>query len=140
MSAAHSPDTDVGGADAEDTGIGTGGGGSKGSGGVLPPLAPPEEESGVEVEVAGGGGGSCGGGGGATFPWGSYLLGLPRERCLRFMNSLSSTIQKEPKSSSYLTKHLCSDRLVRIAFCTVNCKRESGGEKEERRARTSVVV
>ena len=33
------------------------------------------------------------------------------------MNSASSTIQKEPKSSSYLTKHLCNDKLVRIAFC-----------------------
>ena len=49
---------------------------------------------------------------------GSYFLGLPRDRCRRFMNSASSTIQKEPKSSSYRTKHLCSDRLVRMAFYT----------------------
>ena len=47
----------------------------------------------------------------------SYFLGLPLDRCLRFMNSLSSTIQKDPKSSSYRTKHLCRDRLVLIAFC-----------------------
>jgi hypothetical protein len=31
---------------------------------------------------------------------GSYFLGLPRERCRRFKNSASSTIQNEPKSSS----------------------------------------
>jgi hypothetical protein len=31
---------------------------------------------------------------------GSYFLGRPLERCRLFMNSASSTIQKEPKSSS----------------------------------------
>lgn len=55
--------------------------------------------------------------GGAVFGCaGSYFLGLPRLKCRLFTNSASSTIQKEPKSSSYRTKHLCSDRLVRIAF------------------------
>lgn len=49
---------------------------------------------------------------------GSYFRGRPRDKCRRFTNSLSSTIQNEPKSSSYLTKHLCSDRFVRIAFCS----------------------
>lgn len=53
---------------------------------------------------------------GALAPEGSYLRGRPRLRCLLFTNSASSTIQKEPKSSSYRTKHLCRDRLVRIAF------------------------
>ena len=48
---------------------------------------------------------------------GSYFRGLPLDKCRLFMNSASSTIQKEPKSSSYLTKHLCNDKLVRIAFC-----------------------
>lgn len=51
----------------------------------------------------------------------SYLRGRPRDKCLRFTNSLSSTIQNEPKSSSYLTKHLCSDKFVRIAFYFVTC-------------------
>ena len=50
-------------------------------------------------------------------PAGSYLRGRPRDKCRLFMNSASSTIQNDPKSSSYLTKHLCSERLVRIAFC-----------------------
>lgn len=48
--------------------------------------------------------------------FGSYLRGRPRDKWRRFTNSLSSTIQNEPKSSSYLTKHLCSDKFVRIAF------------------------
>lgn len=47
---------------------------------------------------------------------GSYLRGRPRDKWRRFTNSLSSTIQNEPKSSSYRTKHLCSDKFVRIAF------------------------
>ncbi|CAG9570349.1 unnamed protein product [Danaus chrysippus] len=47
---------------------------------------------------------------------GSYLRGRPRLRCRLFTNSASSTIQNEPKSSSYRTKHLCRDRFVRIAF------------------------
>lgn len=47
---------------------------------------------------------------------GSYFLGRPLDKCLLFTNSLSSTIQNDPKSSSYLTKHLCSDKFVRIAF------------------------
>ena len=52
-------------------------------------------------EVGGGGGGGGGGGAGAPVEVvGSYFLGRPLERCLRFMNSASSTIQKEPKSSS----------------------------------------
>ena len=49
-------------------------------------------------EVGGGGGG--GGAGAPVEVVGSYFLGRPLERCLRFMNSASSTIQKEPKSSS----------------------------------------
>jgi len=61
---------------------------------------------------------SCGGPCTLAPPGGSYLRGLPLDKCLLFINSLSSTIQKEPKSSSYLTKHLCNDKLVRIAFCT----------------------
>lgn len=59
----------------------------------------------------------CGGCGGPAA--GSYLRGRPRLRCRLFTNSASSTIQKDPKSSSYRTKHLCSDRFVRIAF--YNC-------------------
>lgn len=47
---------------------------------------------------------------------GSYFRGLPLDKCRLFINSASSTIQKDPKSSSYLTKHLCSDKFVRIAF------------------------
>ena len=48
--------------------------------------------------------------------FGSYFLGLPRDKWRLFINSASSTIQNDPKSSSYLTKHLCNDKLVRIAF------------------------
>ena len=48
--------------------------------------------------------------------WGSYFLGRPLARWRLLTNSASSTIQKDPKSSSYRTKHLCSDRFVRIAF------------------------
>lgn len=51
---------------------------------------------------------------------GSYFRGRPRDKWRRFTNSLSSTIQNEPKSSSYLTKHLCNDKFVRIAFYVVN--------------------
>ena len=47
----------------------------------------------------------------------SYLRGRPLVKCRRLINSKSSTIQNEPKSSSYLTKHLWRERLVRIAFC-----------------------
>ena len=47
---------------------------------------------------------------------GSYLRGRPRDRWRRLTNSWSSTIQNEPKSSSQRTKHLCSDKFVRIAF------------------------
>lgn len=47
---------------------------------------------------------------------GSYFRGRPLDKWRRFTNSLSSTIQNEPKSSSYLTKHLCRDKFVRIAF------------------------
>ena len=59
---------------------------------------------------------------------GSYFLGRPLERCLRFINSASSTIQKLPKSSSYRTKHLCSDKLVRMAFFRVREEREKEGK------------
>lgn len=58
----------------------------------------------------------CGCAGGSSDDDGSYLRGRPRDKWRRFTNSLSSTIQNEPKSSSYLTKHLCSDKLVRMAF------------------------
>ena len=51
---------------------------------------------------------------------GSYFLGRPRDRWRLFTNSASSTIQNDPKSSSYRTKHLCSDRLVRMAFWSIN--------------------
>ncbi len=47
----------------------------------------------------------------------SNFRGRPRAKCRRLTNSASSTIQYEPKSSSYRTKHLCSERLVRMAFC-----------------------
>ena len=60
---------------------------------------------------------------------GSYFLGRPLERCLRFINSASSTIQKLPKSSSYRTKHLWSDKLVRMAFFRVQ---EGKGKKKEK--------
>lgn len=46
----------------------------------------------------------------------SNFRGRPRAKCRRLTNSASSTIQYEPKSSSYRTKHLCSERLVRMAF------------------------
>ena len=59
----------------------------------------------------------------------SYFRGLPRDRCLLFMNSASSTIQKEPKSSSQRTKHLCSDRFVRMAFCTFGVVWWGGGSR-----------
>lgn len=49
---------------------------------------------------------------------GSYFRGRPRDKWRRFTNSASSTIQNDPKSSSQRTKHLWSDRLVRIAFYT----------------------
>ena len=53
------------------------------------------------IEVGGPEGGGGGGGAGAPVEVvGSYFLGRPLDRCLRFMNSASSTIQKEPKSSS----------------------------------------
>lgn len=55
---------------------------------------------------------------------GSYFRGLPRDKWRRFTNSASSTIQNDPKSSSYRTKHLWSDRLVRIAFYTTRSKKE----------------
>lgn len=55
---------------------------------------------------------------------GSYFRGLPRDKWRRFTNSASSTIQNDPKSSSYRTKHLWSDRLVRIAFYTPRSKKE----------------
>ena len=53
-----------------------------------------------DTEEVGGGGGGGGAVGAPVEVVGSYFLGRPRERCLRFMNSASSTIQKEPKSSS----------------------------------------
>lgn len=70
---------------------------------------------------------SGGGGPGAVAPsvdTGSYFRGRPRLKWRRFTNSLSSTIQNEPKSSSYLTKHLCNERFVRIAFWKMWVRRE----------------
>lgn len=43
------------------------------------------------------------------------FLGRPRCTWRPRLNSSSSTVQKDPKSSSTLTKHLCRDRLVRTA-------------------------
>lgn len=43
------------------------------------------------------------------------FLGRPRCMCRPRLNSSSSTVQKDPKSSSTLTKHLCRERLVRTA-------------------------
>ena len=64
-----------------------------------------------------GGGATNGDGILSNFPVvGSYFRGLPLERCRLLRNSQSSTVQNEPKSSSYLTKHLCKDKFVRIAF------------------------
>ena len=60
----------------------------------------------------------------------SYFLGRPRDKCRRLINSASSTIQKLPKSSSYRTKHLCRDRLVRMAFC------EGATKQKQRRKKT----
>ena len=62
---------------------------------------------------------------------GSYFLGRPLDKCLRFINSASSTIQKLPKSSSYRTKHLCNDRFVRIAFFISEVQR-TGKEREKK--------
>lgn len=56
------------------------------------------------------------------------FLGRPRLKWRRLTNSQSSTIQNEPKSSSYLTKHLWRDRLVRIAFCA---ERNEEGQRRE---------
>lgn len=75
--------------------------------------------------------------GGSTRGLSWYFLGRPRVKWRLRKNSKSSTIQKEPKSSSYLTKHLWRDRLVRTAFCGARGsnerKREGGGEAGEKR-------
>ena len=63
----------------------------------------------------------------------SYFLGRPRVKCLRLTNSKSSTIQNDPKSSSYLTKHLCRDKLVRIAFCAS----EKGNKERSKQSRAA---
>lgn len=59
---------------------------------------------------------------------GSYFRGRPRDRWRRFTNSASSTIQNDPKSSSQRTKHLCRDRLVRIAFYTPTKKEKDNNQ------------
>lgn len=45
----------------------------------------------------------------------AYFRGRPRCMCRPHLNSSSSTVQKDPNSSSTLTKHLCRERLVRTA-------------------------
>lgn len=70
---------------------------------------------------------------------GSYLRGLPLERWRLFMNSASSTIQNDPKSSSYLTKHLCNERLVRMAFC-VRVEEGVGDGKERKRREDEKII
>ena len=74
---------------------------------------------------------------GGAPPEGSYLRGRPLERWRLFMNSASSTIQKDPKSSSYLTKHLCNDKLVRIAFYSVFLREVD--DRYSRRRRKEIV-
>lgn len=51
----------------------------------------------------------------SKFSSGQYLRGRPRWIWRPRLNSSSSTVQKDPHSSSTLTKHLCSERLVRMA-------------------------
>ena len=73
---------------------------------------------------------------------GSYFRGRPRERWRRLTNSASSTIQNEPKSSSYRTKHLWSDKLVRMAFWIHYVdqsreKKEKGEKKTKREKHTN---
>lgn len=70
---------------------------------------------------------------------GSYFLGRPRDRCRRFTNSASSTIQNDPKSSSQRTKHLCNDRLVRIAFCIHRQDHQEIEKKRVKKTRFLVV-
>lgn len=45
----------------------------------------------------------------------AYFRGRPRCMWRPRLNSSSSTVQKDPNSSSTLTKHLCRERLVRMA-------------------------
>lgn len=49
------------------------------------------------------------------FSSGQNFRGRPRWIWRPRLNSSSSTVQKDPNSSSTLIKHLCRDRLVRIA-------------------------
>lgn len=51
----------------------------------------------------------------SEFSSGQYLRGRPRWIWRPRLNSSSSTVQKDPHSSSTLIKHLCSERLVRMA-------------------------
>lgn len=51
----------------------------------------------------------------SKFSSGQYLRGRPRWIWRPRLNSSSSTVQKDPNSSSTLIKHLCSERLVRMA-------------------------
>lgn len=51
----------------------------------------------------------------SKFSSGAHFRGRPCWTCRPLLNSLSSTVQKDPNSSSTRTKHLCRERLVRMA-------------------------
>lgn len=51
----------------------------------------------------------------SKFSSAAYFRGRPRCMWRPRLNSSSSTVQKDPNSSSTLTKHLCRERLVRMA-------------------------
>lgn len=57
--------------------------------------------------------------------------GRPRWMWRPLLNSSLSTVQKDPKSSSTLTKHLCRERLVRTAPWKRGGGTEGGREGEE---------
>lgn len=51
----------------------------------------------------------------SKFSSAAFFRGRPRWMWRPRLNSSSSTVQKDPNSSSTLTKHLCRERLVRMA-------------------------
>lgn len=65
----------------------------------------------------------------SKFSSAAYFRGRPRCMWRPRLNSSSSTVQKDPNSSSTLTKHLCRERLVRMA--PWESKPAGGGEREQ---------
>ena len=88
---------------------------------------------------AGGAGGPLEFGGGGAYCTSSSshvssavcFRGRPRWTWRPRLNSSSSTVQKDPHSSSTLTKHLCRDRLVRMAPWESKAAAGRGGEAGE---------